>query len=57
MINNNDLEQLKIEAISVKVTPAYEVDDGMITDKQIEAIKKIVPQRNFDSAESLFKVP
>jgi len=56
MINNNDLEQLKIEDISVNATPAYEADDGMITDEQIEAIKKIVPQRNFDSAEFLFKI-
>jgi hypothetical protein len=53
MINNNNLEQLNIEDISVNASPAYEADDGMITDEQIEAIKKIVPQRNFDSAESL----
>lgn len=54
MINNNNIEQLNIEVITVNASPAYEADDGMITDEQIEAIKKIVPQVNFDLAKSLF---
>jgi len=57
MMIKTDKKQLSIEAISVNPSPEYEADDGMITDEQIEAIKKIVPQVNFDLAESLFKVP
>ncbi len=53
-MSNNDAEKLNTENTSVNQAPKYEADDGMITDEVIEIIKKIVPQVNFDSAESLF---
>lgn len=34
--------------------PNYEADDGMVTDVVIEQIKKLVPQIDFNDAESLF---
>lgn len=33
---------------------AYERDDGYPTDEQLEAIKKLVRQKDFNGAESLF---
>lgn len=37
-----------------KSKTAYERDDGYPTDEQLEAIKKLVPQKDFSGAESLF---
>lgn len=37
-----------------KLIAAYERDDGYPTDEQLEAIKKIVPQKDFSGAKSLF---
>lgn len=39
---------------SIKSNPAYQDDDGMISDEVIEAIKSIVPQQGFKIVESLF---
>ncbi len=33
---------------------AYEPDDGDLTDEQMNAIRKAVPQQNFKSVKSLF---
>jgi hypothetical protein len=35
--------------------PAYELDDGLLTEEQLDAIRKLVPQLDFSAAESLFK--
>jgi hypothetical protein len=37
-----------------KLKAAYERDDGYPADQQLEAIKKLVPQKDFSGAESLF---
>lgn len=37
-----------------KSKAAYESDDGYPTDEQLEAIKKLVPQKEFSGTESLF---
>lgn len=42
---NNDHSKLKV---------AYERDDGYPTDQQLDAIKKLVLQKDFSGARSLF---
>lgn len=37
-----------------KSKAAYEPDDGLLTYEQLEAIKKLVPQKDFSSAKTLF---
>lgn len=37
-----------------KSKAAYERDDGYPTDEQLVAIKKLVPQKDFSGAKSLF---
>ena len=42
---NNDHSKLKV---------TYERDDGYPTDQQLDTIKKLVPQKDFSGAKSLF---
>ena len=48
------LVQSDIGKLNFDILPAYDADDGDLTNDQIEAIRKVVPQRNFKLAKSLF---
>ena len=42
-----------LSKLAREVLPAYEADDGELTDKQIATIRKVVPQKDFKSVKSL----
>ena len=37
-----------------RVAPRYELDDGPLTDEQMDAIRRLQPQDGFKSKKSLF---
>ena len=52
--NNSKLIQSEIGKRNLDTLPAYDADDGDLTDEQIEAIRKAVPHKDFRSVKSLF---
>jgi len=54
-LNSETVTNFIAENKSADSLPAYEPDDGLLTEEQFDAIRKLVPQLDFSAAESLFK--
>jgi hypothetical protein len=47
-------DQVKWANLSRQTLPRYEPDDGPLTDEQMAAIRKLVPQGRFKPSKRLF---
>jgi hypothetical protein len=53
-LSETQVVHVALANLARQTLPRYEADNGPLTEEQLEAIDKLVPQRGFKASKSLF---